>query len=112
MFSSKLDGCIKPLVIPAARPEEEDRHGVHAEKSRASRGRATSCCARIPGWGVDLDPTDRPPCPKERFNPEGTGAHWKFPERQPEHWPRETSIEHKFLTPVFGTAQPLRACRV
>jgi hypothetical protein len=60
--------------------------------------------ARIPGWGVDLDPKDRPSVPRERFEP--TGAHWEFPERQPEKWPRERSIEHKFLTPVFGTSCP------
>lgn len=60
----------------------------------------------IPGWGVDLDPKDRPAVPKENFNPEGTGAHWHFPERQPERWAREMSPEHKFLTPVFGTACP------
>jgi hypothetical protein len=60
----------------------------------------------IHGWGVDLDPKDRPAVPKERFDPEGTGAHWDFPERQPEHWPREKSPEHKFLTPVFGTSCP------
>jgi hypothetical protein len=61
---------------------------------------------RIPGWGVDLDPKDRPAVPKEKFNPGGTGAHWDFPERQVERWPREKSPEHKFLTPVFGTACP------
>jgi hypothetical protein len=58
----------------------------------------------IHGWGVDLDPKDRPAVPMERFDPEGTGAHWDFPERQLERWPRERSPEHKFLTPVFGTA--------
>lgn len=57
--------------------------------------------ARIPGWGADLDPKDRPSVPRERFEP--TGAHWGFPERQEEKWPRERSIEHEFLTPVFGT---------
>jgi hypothetical protein len=62
--------------------------------------------ARIPGWGVDLNPADRPSVPKERFDPELSGAHWDFPERQPERWPRERSPEHKFLTPVFGTACP------
>jgi hypothetical protein len=62
--------------------------------------------ARIPGWGVDLDPKDRPSVPRERFDPGVTGAHWDFPERQPETWPRERSIEHKFLTPVFGTSCP------
>jgi hypothetical protein len=61
---------------------------------------------RIPGWGADLDPKDRPSYPKLQFQDDLTGAHWDFPERQPEKWPRERSIEHKFLTPVFGTAQP------
>ena len=60
----------------------------------------------IPGWGVDLDPKDRPSVPKEKY--EETGAHWDFPERQPQLSPREKSTEHKFVTPVFGTAQPLR----
>ena len=62
--------------------------------------------ARIPGWGVDLDPKDRPSVPRERLDPELSGAHWDFPERQPEKWPRERSNEHKFLTPVFGTSCP------
>jgi hypothetical protein len=63
--------------------------------------------ARIPGWGADLDPADRPSYPKLQDPGEhDTGAHWSFPERQPEKWPRERSIEHAFLTPVFGTAQP------
>lgn len=62
--------------------------------------------AQIPGWGADLDPADRPSYPKLRRDLE-TGAHWDFPERQPELTPRERSIEHRHLTPVFGTAQPL-----
>ena len=61
---------------------------------------------RIPGWGVDLNPADRPSFPKEQFLE--SGAHWEFPERQPELAPRERSTDHKFLTPVFGTAQPLK----
>ncbi len=61
---------------------------------------------RIPGWGADLDPRDRPAVPKMRFDPGATGAHWDFPDRQPEAWPRERSIEHAFLTPVFGTSCP------
>jgi len=62
--------------------------------------------ARIPGWGADLDPADRPSVPREqRLN---TGAHWDFPERQPELEPRERSIEHAMLTPVFGTTAPLK----
>ncbi|GAB3221677.1 hypothetical protein [Mycolicibacterium hippocampi] len=63
---------------------------------------------RIPGWGVDLDIADRPSVPRVRFDPAATGAHWEFPERQPEKWPRERSIEHAMLTPVFGTSTPPR----
>jgi hypothetical protein len=64
--------------------------------------------ARIPGWGADLDPADRPSHPKLQYLPESTGAHWRFPDRQPGAGGRERSIEHAFITPVFGTAQPLR----
>lgn len=39
--------------------------------------------ARIPGWGVDLDPKDRPSVPRERFDPDATGAHWEFPNDSP-----------------------------
>jgi hypothetical protein len=62
--------------------------------------------ARIPGWGADLDPADRPSVPKLQFDPELNGAHWHFPDRQEEKWPRERSIEHRFVTPVFGTSCP------
>src|SRR5690242_15991957 len=64
--------------------------------------------ARIPGWGVDLDPNDRPSVPRLKYDPAATGAHWEFPERQQEKWPRERSIEHEMLTPVFGTSTPPR----
>jgi len=63
--------------------------------------------SRIPGWGADLDPADRPAYPQERMDLV-SGAHWDFPERQRETPQRERSIEHKFLTPVYGTAQPLK----
>lgn len=75
-----------------------------AEKP-ARRESAEELRARIPGWGVDADPKDRPSVPRERTDLE-TGAHWDFPERQEERWPRERSIEHKFLPPVFGTSTP------
>ncbi len=64
--------------------------------------------ARIPGWGADLDPAVRPAVPRERIDPEGTGAHWSYPPRQPELVPRERSIEHLELPPVFGTSVPLK----
>lgn len=65
--------------------------------------------ARIPGWGADLDPADRPSVPREQFLP--TGAHWTMPEDQqpqPGQAERERSIEHARLTPVYGTSVPLR----
>jgi len=64
--------------------------------------------SRIPGWGVELDYSDRPAVPMERFAPSMIGAHWHFPERQEERWPRERSPEHAMLTPVFGTSCPPR----
>lgn len=63
--------------------------------------------ARIPGWGADLDRADRPAFPREQPGIP-TGAHWELPEQQPTDGRRERSIEHTRLTPVFGTAQPLR----
>jgi len=62
---------------------------------------------RIPGWGVDLDPADRPSVPREDTGARLDGAADGIPERQPVHGYRERSIEHADLTPVFGTAQPL-----
>ena len=64
--------------------------------------------ARIPFWGVDLDPADRPSVPKLQWQEDLSGAHWELPDQQPEkNGPRERSIEHASVTPVFGTAQPL-----
>lgn len=62
--------------------------------------------ARIPGWGADLDPADRPAFPREVPGID-TGARWELPEQQPIDGYRERSIEHERVTPVFGTAQPL-----
>jgi hypothetical protein len=62
--------------------------------------------SRIPGWGADLDPANRPAVPRERFDSTFGGAHWDFPERQQEKYPRERSLEHRMLTPVFGTVTP------
>ncbi|HWI30769.1 MAG TPA: hypothetical protein VNT50_04720 [Microbacterium sp.] len=63
--------------------------------------------ARIPGWGADLDPADRPAFPREQPGIP-TGAHWQIPEQQSDLMRRERSVEHLRLTPVFGTAQPLK----
>lgn len=61
---------------------------------------------RIPGWGVDRAPEHRRTW-QQRDDMEPNGAHWTFPERQPNDARRERSIEHAMLTPVYGTAQPL-----
>lgn len=63
--------------------------------------------ARIPGWGADLDPANRPAFPREQPGIP-TGAHWHLPEQQAGGERREKSVEHLRLTPVFGTAQPLK----
>jgi hypothetical protein len=62
---------------------------------------------RIPGWGADLDPADRPSVPRESTHLRSEGATWDLPEQQPVRGYRERSIEHAGITPVFGTAQPL-----
>jgi hypothetical protein len=60
---------------------------------------------RIPGWGADADPADRPAVPRERTDlPEQRPGP---PTRQHTAGHRERSIEHADLTAVFGTAQPL-----
>ena len=85
---------------------DPDIPSAYVRDKRAPRETPEQLRARIPGWGADLDPADRPSHPKLHYAPDTTGAHWYFPERQPEKEPRERSIEHAFLTPVFGTAQP------
>jgi hypothetical protein len=79
---------------------------AYVPRRREPRETPEQLRARIPGWGADLDPKDRPSSPKLQFQEDLTGAHWEFPDRQPEKWPRERSVEHAFLTPVFGTGQP------
>src|SRR5687768_9248679 len=84
--------------------------GYMAEKPKLLNDSAV-LRATIPGWGVDLDPVQRPAVPKENINAwatASTGAHWTFPERQQPLYKREKSTEHKFLTPVFGTVCPPR----
>ena len=59
----------------------------------------------VPGWGVDLDPKNRPGIPREK--PAGdTGAHWEEPEQQGTHVEIFCSVERPMITPVFGTTCP------
>ena len=94
------------MTTPAGTPAEIP--SAYVRDKRTPSPSREELRARIPGWGADLDPADRPSSPRLRYAPETTGAHWDFPERQPEKQPRERSIEHAFVTPVFGTAQPLK----
>ena len=87
--------------------DAEDVPRAYVPDKPARRASNEDLRARIPGWGADLDPKDRPSYPRERFDPGATGAHWDFPERQEDPYDRERSIEHGILPPVFGTAQPL-----
>ena len=87
------------------RPEGDPRFPYIPERPPLAES-SEELRARIPGWGVDLDPADRPSVPRLQYDPGRSGAHWDFPERQHEEWPRERSIEHAMLTPVFGTSCP------
>ena len=93
--------------MTTAGPADPDLPIAYVPDRPRSRETPEQLRARIPGWGVDLDPADRPSYPRLRYDPDATGAHWRFPERQPGAENRERSVEHAFVTPVFGTAQPL-----
>ena len=77
-------------------------------EAAAAPSPATSCAPASPAGASTSTRRTGPSVPKEQFDPDRTGAHWDFPERQPEKWPRERSIEHAFLTPVFGTVAARR----
>lgn len=79
----------------------------YADTGASRRYHPDELRTRIPGWGVDRDKADRPAVPREFAEPHDTGAHWSFPERQSGSAGREKSIEHAFVTPVFGTGAPL-----
>jgi hypothetical protein len=58
------------------------------------------------GWGVDVDPKNRPGVPMERSPRSVEGAHWTEPPRQQSEVPVFKHKGLKELTPVFGTAAP------
>jgi hypothetical protein len=80
----------------------------YANGSRKGIPSADELRSRIPGWGADLDPADRPAVPREIDGAIPPGAPGEPLEEQPENGPRERSIEHARLTPVFGTSCPPR----
>jgi hypothetical protein len=63
--------------------------------------------SHIQGWGVDLDPADRPAVPKERKPPRlDPPPHWTTPEQQPQRVEILISTERPRITPAFGTTLP------
>lgn len=64
---------------------------------------------KIPGWGVDGDPRNRPGVPMLLKPEVRAGAHWEEPERQPPpDFPVLKRASLDALTPTFGTAAPPR----
>src|SRR3954468_22066463 len=68
MFSAKLDGCIKPLVVPSAAGTEDAAMAYTADKPPPTES-SEQLRARTPGWGADLDPVDRASVPRGRPEP-------------------------------------------
>jgi hypothetical protein len=65
--------------------------------------------SRIPGWGADLDPANRPAVPKERHPPRLEGLHWQDPpEPQASNVEILWSNERPKMAPVYGTRCPPR----
>lgn len=63
---------------------------------------------RIPGWGADLDRSNRPAVPMERTPPRLEGVHWDDPVPQRSDVEILQSTEHFRRPPVFGTSVPPR----
>lgn len=63
----------------------------------------------VPGWGADLDPSDRPAVPMERTPPRLDGLHWADPPpAQRTDVEILVSSERPTLTPVYGSSVPPR----
>jgi hypothetical protein len=62
----------------------------------------------IPGWGSDLDRSQRPAVPKERRPARLEGVHWHEVTPQEPHVTVLHSSERPGLTPIFGSTLPPR----
>jgi hypothetical protein len=62
--------------------------------------------ARIPDWGIDLPPENRPGVPYESAPHPLAGAHWTTPARQVPTVRVLKRADLAHLTPVFSTAVP------
>jgi hypothetical protein len=62
--------------------------------------------ALITGWGVDADPKNDPTYPYRNRSEDDHSGEWRRPTQQEPHVELLTSVEHKWLPAVFGTASP------
>lgn len=80
-----------------------------AEAAASNRVRPRTDPSRVPGWGVDADPSNDPTWPM-RQSPEldDHGLTWERPPQQPETVEVLRSVEHARTPAVFGTPCPPR----
>lgn len=64
--------------------------------------------AHVTGWGADLDPGKRPAVPMERTPPRIDPPGGEALQQQPRSVEVLHSIEHRGITPVFGSTLPPR----
>jgi hypothetical protein len=63
--------------------------------------------SKIPGWGVDADPSNDPTYPyRDRTKDDGLSLNWKRPPQQEADVEILQSIEHSRMPAVFGTSTP------
>lgn len=86
--------------------QDQDPITTRPDVPRALRPQDVPPGGRPFGWAADLPREMRPAVPKERTPPRLPGLHWSEVEQQPPSVPVLVSIEHKGITPVFGTTVP------
>ena len=106
IFSAKLDGCIKPLDRPERRLRRRPTMAVHRREAAAAPSRPSSSAPASPAGASTSTRRTGPSVPQERFDPTRPARTGTSPSASRRTWPRERSIEHEFLTPVFGTSLP------
>jgi hypothetical protein len=67
---------------------------------------SASAHPRVPGWGADLEPANRPAVPRERTPPRLENVHWTRPVQQEATVEILRSNERTGQSAVFGTTVP------
>lgn len=82
---------------------------VHGGKNLSSEQRRDlDLSKKIPGWGVDIDPKNRPGYPRDQARLIGPDVLYPSFDQQVPQFTIFKSTEHGKLTPVFGTSCPPR----